>query len=150
MPYKAPTLRSCGCITPTGVLCEHAKQRRAEIDQRRIPSRQRGYDTRWGKARASWLRTHPTCAMVIDGKPCGQPADTVDHVIPHRGDQRLFWDRSNWMSLCQHHHNSTKQAMERRALRGEVKTSGKGIWTAQGQQLSKNFNSAISSTKTRG
>jgi 5-methylcytosine-specific restriction protein A len=24
----------------------------------------------------------------------------VDHVVPHRGDQLLFWDRSNWQSLC--------------------------------------------------
>ncbi|MHA6731654.1 hypothetical protein [Devosia sp. A369] len=20
----------------------------------------------------------------------------VDHIVPHRGDQRLFWDRANW------------------------------------------------------
>jgi 5-methylcytosine-specific restriction protein A len=25
----------------------------------------------------------------------------VDHVVPHRGDRRLFWDsRGNWQSLC--------------------------------------------------
>lgn len=32
--------------------------------------------------------------------------DTVgDHIVPHRGDQKLFWDRSNWKPLCEHHHN---------------------------------------------
>ena len=29
----------------------------------------------------------------------------LDHIIPHRGDQKLFWDRSNWQPLCEHHHN---------------------------------------------
>lgn len=29
----------------------------------------------------------------------------VDHIVPHRGDQKLFWDRSNWQPLCEHHHN---------------------------------------------
>ena len=29
----------------------------------------------------------------------------LDHIIPHRGDQKLFWDRSNLQPLCEHHHN---------------------------------------------
>lgn len=29
----------------------------------------------------------------------------VDHIVPHRGDQKLFWDRGNWQPLCEHHHN---------------------------------------------
>jgi 5-methylcytosine-specific restriction protein A len=25
----------------------------------------------------------------------------IDHVVPHKGDQRLFWDSDhNWQSLC--------------------------------------------------
>jgi 5-methylcytosine-specific restriction enzyme A len=27
-------------------------------------------------------------------------ATQVDHVVPHRGDPRLFWDQHNWQSLC--------------------------------------------------
>ncbi|WP_256371941.1 hypothetical protein [Roseivivax sp. THAF197b] len=37
----------------------------------------------------------------------------VDHVIPHRGDMQLFWDRTNWQALCAHHHNAHKQRQER-------------------------------------
>ena len=33
------------------------------------------------------------------------PATVVDHIIPHRGDRKLFWDESNWQSLCERHHN---------------------------------------------
>ncbi len=40
-------------------------------------------------------------------------ATVVDHKIPHKGDETLFWDRKNWQSLCKPHHDGTKQAMER-------------------------------------
>jgi 5-methylcytosine-specific restriction protein A len=33
------------------------------------------------------------------------PAEVVDHIKPHRGDPQLFWDVSNWQSLCVAHHN---------------------------------------------
>lgn len=36
---------------------------------------------------------------------CYGMATVVDHIVPHRGDQKLFWDRSNWQPLCEHHHN---------------------------------------------
>ena len=29
----------------------------------------------------------------------------LDHIIPHRGDQRLFWDQTNWESLCKGCHD---------------------------------------------
>jgi len=32
-------------------------------------------------------------------------ATVVDHVIPHRGDEALFWDRSNWRPLCKRCHD---------------------------------------------
>ncbi|WP_349253802.1 HNH endonuclease signature motif containing protein [Bradyrhizobium sp. CB2312] len=44
---------------------------------------------------------------------CGKPAVVVDHIKPHRGDRALFWDKGNWQPLCTHHHNSTKQRLER-------------------------------------
>ena len=33
------------------------------------------------------------------------PATVVDHIIPHRGDMKLFWDESNWQALCESCHN---------------------------------------------
>jgi 5-methylcytosine-specific restriction protein A len=32
-------------------------------------------------------------------------ATDVDHIKPHRGDNVLFWDQSNWQSLCHRHHS---------------------------------------------
>lgn len=45
-------------------------------------------------------------------------ATTVDHVIPHRGDETLFWE-GELQSLCSTCHSSHKQAQERGSgLRG--------------------------------
>ena len=64
----------------------------------------RGYDGRWQKARAIFLKQHPLCAFCLaEGKVV--PATVVDHIIPHRGDQRLFWDQTNWEPLCKKCHD---------------------------------------------
>ena len=40
-------------------------------------------------------------------------AVVVDHVVAHKGDVALFWDRGNWQSLCKRHHDVEKQSAER-------------------------------------
>jgi 5-methylcytosine-specific restriction protein A len=40
-------------------------------------------------------------------------ATVVDHKIPHKGDQVLFWDQANWQSLCADDHDRHKQQLER-------------------------------------
>jgi 5-methylcytosine-specific restriction protein A len=36
---------------------------------------------------------------------CHREAATVlDHIVPHRGVARLFWDQTNWQALCVHCH----------------------------------------------
>jgi 5-methylcytosine-specific restriction endonuclease McrA len=89
------------------VRCKCQAARKADADKRRPNATQRGYDGNWQKARAAFLNLHPRCAM------CGAAARVVDHIIPHHGDMRLFWDRKNWQSLCFHCHNSKKQRLER-------------------------------------
>jgi 5-methylcytosine-specific restriction protein A len=32
-------------------------------------------------------------------------ATVVDHILPHRGDRVLFWDRSNWQALSKKCHD---------------------------------------------
>jgi 5-methylcytosine-specific restriction enzyme A len=57
------------------------------------------YDYQWAQASKRWLAEHPLCAEHLrQGKV--HPAECVDHVIPHRGNRKLFWDRKNWQSLC--------------------------------------------------
>lgn len=75
---------------------------------------ERGYGWRWQQARERFLQANPLCVMCRgENPPRVTAATTVDHRIPHRGDQRLFWDESNWQALCTTHHASDKQAMEK-------------------------------------
>jgi len=112
MPVKAPRICGCGKVVAADGRCAcEAKSnaaRKAVYDKARPSSSARGYTGAWDQARKAWLDRHPFCVR------CGKRADVVDHKIPHRGDKQLFWDRSNWQSLCFTHHNSSKQREERR------------------------------------
>lgn len=63
------------------------------------------YGRRWRKARALFLSKHPLCLHCqAEGRVTA--ACEVDHIRPHRGDERLFWDESNWQGLCKPHHSA--------------------------------------------
>lgn len=64
----------------------------------------------WQKAARAFLALNPLCA---DCEELGlvELATDVDHIKPHRGDLRIFWDRSNWRGLC-HSCHSRKTARE--------------------------------------
>lgn len=79
-----------------------------------LNSTQRGYGYRWQKARDSYLAQHPLCVMCqAEGRVA--VATVVDHVVPHRGDQSIFWDVDNWQALCAEHHDGAKARAERAA-----------------------------------
>lgn len=84
---------------------QRAETLKNRAKRRRESSANRGYDSRWQRARAAWLAEHPLCVA------CWQAGQTtaatvVDHVIPHRGDKRLFWNPTNWQSLCKTCHDA--------------------------------------------
>lgn len=92
-------------------------------------SSERGYGTAWRKARNAYLQQHPLCVMCKDdGKLVA--AQVVDHIIPHKGGQTLFWDSAgNWQALCKPHHNSDKQMLEKSGrTRCKFDALGKVIW----------------------
>lgn len=70
------------------------------------------YGYRWQKARLLFLQHNPLCVMCLQ-EGLTTAADVVDHVVPHQGNEVLFWDNSNWQALCKRHHDSDKQKMER-------------------------------------
>jgi 5-methylcytosine-specific restriction endonuclease McrA len=101
----------------------------AKPTDQRAGARQRGYTHRWDKARAAFLAEpgNQFCVrcqqrglfnpgtMHMDGSIEANPRRiglVVDHIVPHRGDQRLFWDRSNWQPLCHDDHDIVKQREE--------------------------------------
>lgn len=63
------------------------------------------YDWRWQQASKRYRAEHPLCvACAAQGRTA--PTACTDHVVPHRGDLTLFWDESNWQSLCDACHRS--------------------------------------------
>ncbi|MCS0494336.1 HNH endonuclease [Ancylobacter sp. MQZ15Z-1] len=113
MPVRAPRICGCGYKVASGRQCacegRRAAERKARAEANRPTARERGYDGKWDKERAAYLAAHPTC------RRCGAPSKVVDHVIPHRGDRKLFWSRSNWQPLCTSCHSRAKQAQEKRS-----------------------------------
>ena len=92
MPHSAPTHK------PPGYL---SKQERERL---RGSSRERGYTRRWEKARLIFLGRDPLCAgCKAEGRV--EAAAVVDHIIPHKGNQELFWDMENWQGLCRPCHS---------------------------------------------
>ena len=89
----------------------------------------RGYTHAWSEARTLFLKQHPLCATCL---AAGRvvPAQVVDHVVPHRGDQGLFWDERNWQPLCDwrspHNCQGKKTSREANALQGRAAPRGVG------------------------
>ena len=105
MPYRPNTpCRHPGCaaLVPYGVkYCDRHKPLHTE-EIRSADSR--SYGRAWQKARKRYLAAHPLCVECMK-EGCYTKATDVDHIVPHRGDQRLFWDESNWQALCHRHHS---------------------------------------------
>lgn len=91
----------CNEITSGSFCANHKpKPRKPKNTYRKeTNSNKAGYTYRWQKARKIFLQLNPLCAR------CGEPATDVDHIVPHKGDMVLFWDSSNWQSLCHKCHS---------------------------------------------
>lgn len=76
-----------------------------------MSSTARGYGYRWQQARERFLRLHPLCQCedCMEGEKRLTVASIVDHRIPHRGDQSLFWDESNWQAMAKPCHDRKTQ-----------------------------------------
>lgn len=87
----------------------------------RLTAHARGYTRRWDRDAKAFRARYPLCGMRPNGQPpvmsqCHEAqrvtaATVTDHVIPHRGDQQLFWDAAhNWQSLCDACHGAKTKA----------------------------------------
>ena len=86
----------------TGRCNKHQNAPKRAVDERRGSAYSRGYTHEWRAARAVWLRQHPLCVKCL---PAVTAATVIDHIVPHRGNMGLFWDVSNWQSLCKQCHD---------------------------------------------
>jgi len=106
VPTMPPTFRA------------HGRPTRQETDRARGSARARGYDSAWDRAALAHLDRNPLCVYCAMGawgdRPRVSAGRLVDHLIPHRGDQAVFWNKRDWVSSCRECHVGPKQAIERR------------------------------------
>lgn len=104
-----------------------APDRRGEPPQRRSMSWT--HTGRWKKERAAFIKAKTVEAaergdllrcvktgVVLSGRDPEPNSPVLDHIIPHRGDEALFWDQTNWQVVAKSWHDSQKQSMEKRGL----------------------------------
>ncbi|TPM36631.1 HNH endonuclease [Mesorhizobium sp. B2-3-5] len=96
MPSAPDRLCSCGKRVRYGYICACQVARRQAAEEKRQTSRQRGYSKKWDVEARAFLSL-PVNRLCACG--CGRTAQMVDHIIPHRGNPQLMWDRSNWQAM---------------------------------------------------
>ncbi|TCB18990.1 HNH endonuclease [Acinetobacter sp. ANC 5045] len=130
-PQKAKRpciVSSCKDFATNQGYCDKHQDKIRTKDRERGTAHQRGYDARWSKAREQFLAEHPLC-VECRKKNYINPATVVDHIIPHKGDKVLFWDKTNWQSLCETHHNI------------KTATEDRGGWSPVARQVKANRDS---------
>lgn len=107
VPCKHP---GCSKLIPYGQrYCDkHAPEHASD----RVGAAGRGYDARWRRESKRFLKAHPLCVRCLEEQRTVK-ATVVDHIVPHRGNMELFWDRSNWQPLCKQHHDKKTMTEDR-------------------------------------
>ena len=111
-------VRSSYCLEhrgQQGLISGDSKARRSKRGQ--VSGRNPLYGHRWEKAAKRYKLMHPACVQ------CGRLGTKanpicVDHIKPHRNDYDLFWDETNWQSLCKicHGRKSITERKDRRRV----------------------------------
>lgn len=101
-PCRIPTCQTLSKHT----YCDEHRYQKQQFQKR--SSTAMGYGRKWRAARKSYLEQNPICAC-----GCGRLAEVVDHIVPHKGDTTLFWDRKNWqpMTVSCHNRKTAKEDM---------------------------------------
>lgn len=95
-------------VEPPNSYCEKHRWAQAERDKKAAEYAARRWDAhhartpgpsiyrtaRWRKLRAEKIAAAPRCER------CGEPASSVDHIIPHRGREEFAFNMDNLQSLC--------------------------------------------------
>lgn len=55
---------------------------------------------KWRVIRSNFLKVHCVCII------CGGKATIADHIIPHKGDERLFYNENNLQPMCWRCHSA--------------------------------------------
>ena len=91
----------------------HRRARNREHDSRRRQSdrcRPLYGTARWQRISAAQREAEPLCRMCL-ARGLTVAATVCDHIVPHRGDEAMFWS-GPFQSLCKPCHDADKQRIE--------------------------------------
>ena len=120
LPLKPCRRSGCAELVRGGGYCPKHQIKADQVRRSVQPERRESaayhnlyYSRRWRMLRAEQLIAEPFC------RECGRRgirtrAEDIDHIKPHKGNKRLFFDPSNLQSLC-HSCHSRKTIAERSA-----------------------------------
>ena len=92
----------CPTLTDSTYCPDHTKAKRRASDKRRPSARQRGYDSKWQRTRADYLRLHPLCEAP---EGCLEQATDVDHIDGLGPKGPRGHDPENLRAYCHSHHS---------------------------------------------
>ena len=105
MPYKPrPGCRYPLCSNKADKGSSYCKIHKKIMEKQRSTPTERGYDYKWQKFRKEYLKKNPFCVVCLNKGKLIQ-AKVIDHIVPHKGNERLFWDENNMQTLCIRCHN---------------------------------------------
>lgn len=103
----------CPVVVPKGRCAKHARAK--EQERPNLEARKWYHIIRWCHPtyglRAQVLSEEPLCRECLKEEKT-EPSAEVDHIVPHRGDYDLFFDRENLQGLCKTHHSRKTQRGE--------------------------------------
>jgi 5-methylcytosine-specific restriction protein A len=103
-PLHPCSYPGCPELTQERFCEKHKQQDRKRVDERRGSANSRGYNYKWQKVREQELKEEPLCRECLKNNII-TIATVRDHIIPHKGDPVLFWDKNNRQSLCKRCHD---------------------------------------------
>jgi len=114
---KLKTLRPLVATMPPRVQSQRETRDRAQPQAGLNAYRQWYKSVRWQRLRREVLaRDLYTCqhtGVILSGRYPAPNSPVVDHKLPHRGDERLFWDIENLQAVSFDYHETVKKRMER-------------------------------------
>ncbi|WP_330547708.1 HNH endonuclease [Caminicella sporogenes] len=94
-----------GCPELTeGRYCEKHQKEETKKYNRKRKYKKLYNSSSWQRLRKKVLTKHPLC-VECEEKGRLTPATVVDHIVPHHGNEALFWDEDNLQSLCKSCHD---------------------------------------------
>lgn len=76
------------------------------------------YKGEWQHYSRAFLKLNNKCIA------CGSPSQACDHMVVHRGNSEMFWNRENHIPLCHSCHNTITSRFDKRSpqdIQGKLK-----------------------------